>query len=290
MIASSFCKKMTLKRPAGRLYSQANSSQGFNINDLHGIRRVGRGLQTSQGRATPETFKRSDLSLQAAGGRPFGPAMVATVAGGLLLHKASLSPGGNVAYARAMGRTPDDSALMLRYKDGDVEAFETLYRRHNDSLYRYLLRLSLNRATAEDIFQEVWGKIIKARHRYRPTAKFTTFLYRVAHNCFIDHVRRNNRHIVNAGIDPDASPDPGDEPDLQAEKSIARRRLDAALETIPAEQRDAFLLHEEAGLSIDTIARITGVKRETVKSRLRYAGKKLKSALDGPALQTKKTA
>ena len=69
---------------------------------------------------------------------------------------------------------------MLRYKDGDVAAFEILYRRHNDSLYRYLLRLSLNRDTAEDIFQEVWGKIIKARERYRPTAKFTTFLYRVA--------------------------------------------------------------------------------------------------------------
>ena len=215
---------------------------------------------------------------------------MAMVASEVLRLEASLSTGGNVAYARSMGVTPEDSALMLRYQDGDVAAFETLYRRHNDSLYRYLLRLSLNRDTAEDVFQEVWGKIIKARHGYRPTAKFTTFLYRVAHNCFIDYVRKNNRHLASSAMDPDCSPDPGDEPDLEAEKSLARERLDAALGTLPDEQRDAFLLHEEAGLNIDTIAQVTGVKRETVKSRLRYASKKLKTALAEPAVQTQRSA
>ncbi len=208
----------------------------------------------------------------------------------MLRLQASLSTGGSVAYARSMGVTPEDSALMLRYKDGDVAAFETLYRRHHDSLYRYLLRLSLNRHTAEDVFQEVWSKIIKARHRYRPTAKFTTFLYRVAHNCFIDYLRKNNRHIVNSVLDPDCSPDPGDQPDLIVEKRFARQRLEAALGTLPDEQRDAFLLHEEAGLNIDTIAQVTGANRETVKSRLRYANKKLKAALAEPTVQTQRTA
>ena len=75
-------------------------------------------------------------------------AIVATVAAAALPLERSLSTGGNVAYARSMGATPNDSALMLRYKDGDVAAFEILYRRHNDSLSRYLLRLSLNRDTA----------------------------------------------------------------------------------------------------------------------------------------------
>jgi RNA polymerase sigma-70 factor (ECF subfamily) len=215
---------------------------------------------------------------------------VATVAREVLRLEALLSTGGNVAYARSMPVMLEDSALMLRYKDGDVTAFETLYRRHKDSLFRYLLRLSLNRDTAEDVFQEVWGKIIKSRHRYRPTAKFSTFLYRVAHNCFIDYVRRNKRHMVTSAIDPDCRPDPGDEPDLKAEKSFARQRLDAALGTIPDEQRDAFLLHEEAGLSIDTIAQVTGVNRETVKSRLRYATRKLKTALAEPAVATERTA
>jgi RNA polymerase sigma-70 factor (ECF subfamily) len=181
-----------------------------------------------------------------------------------------------------MTATPTDSALMLRYKDGDTAAFETLYRRHNDSLYRYLLRRCLDREAAEDVFQEVWGKIIKSRRSYRRTAKFTTFLYRVAHNCFIDHIRRNKRHLAKSVADPDLIENPCDEPDLAAEKGLARQRMDLALLELPDEQRDVFLLHEEAGLTLDTIAHVTGVNRETAKSRLRYAMSKLKAALAEP--------
>ena len=187
-----------------------------------------------------------------------------------------------LAYAAAMDTAPEDSALMLRYCDGDVAAFETLYRRHNDALYRYLLRRCRHREQAEDVFQEVWGKIIKARDTYRPTAKFTTFLYRVAHNCFIDHLRRNKRHTQTVDVEPDTQPDSGDQPELQVERSLARRRLDAALKTLPDEQRDVFLLYEEAGLSLDEIASITGSNRETAKSRLRYANNKLRAAIDEP--------
>ena len=168
---------------------------------------------------------------------------------------------------------------MLRYRDGDVDAFETLYQRHNDALFRYLLRMSRHRATAEDVFQEVWGKIIKTRSRYRPTAKFTTFLYRVAHNSFIDHVRRNRRHANTADIDPDTQQGDDEGPELATERQLARRRLLAAVSELPEEQRDAFLLREEAGLSVDEIAHVTGVNRETAKSRLRYATQKLKAAL-----------
>ena len=188
-----------------------------------------------------------------------------------------------VAYALKMDETAEDSALMLRYRDGDVAAFEVLYQRHNDALYRYLLRLCHHRDTAEDIFQDVWGKIIKSRQNYRPTAKFSTFLYRVAHNCFIDHIRRNKRHSHSVDVEPDNQPDPGDQPEALAERSMARRRLDAALRELPEEQRDAFLLHEEAGLNLDQIASVTGANRETAKSRLRYAVKKLRVAIDEPA-------
>jgi len=187
-----------------------------------------------------------------------------------------------LAYAQHMGHTPEDSALMLRYKDGDTAAFETLYRRHNDALYRYLLRLCQHRATAEDIFQDVWGKIIKARSNYRPTAKFTTFMYRVAHNCFIDHVRRNKRHSNNTELEPEFHADPSESPDTITERSLAKERLVLALHDLPEEQRDAFLLHEEAGLSIDQIASVTGSNRETAKSRLRYAVNKLRAAIEEP--------
>lgn len=193
----------------------------------------------------------------------------------------ALFSGKALAYAPAMGHTPDDSALMLRYQDGDMAAFETLYRRHNDPLYRYLLRLCRNRHTAEDLFQDVWGKIIKARASYRPTAKFTTFLYRVAHNCFIDHVRRNKRHVSGgAGLDVDLQPHPGATLETSTERTQARQRLETALLALPDEQRDTFLLHEEAGLSLDEIAFVTGSNRETAKSRLRYARKKLLAAID----------
>jgi len=193
-----------------------------------------------------------------------------------------LSRSVRLAYAPTMDTAPEDSALMLRYRDGDVAAFETLYERHKDALYRYLLRLCRHRDQAEDIFQEVWGKIIKARDAYRPTAKFTTFLYRVAHNCFIDHIRRNKRHTQTIDIEPDSQPDSGEQPEVQTERSLARRRLNAALLELPDEQRDVFLLHEEAGLDLEQIASITGSNRETTKSRLRYAVRKLRIAIDEP--------
>lgn len=201
------------------------------------------------------------------------------IAANTLVAGAALSCARSVAYAPAMDPMPDDSALMLRYRDGDVGAFETLYRRHNDSLYRYLLRLCRHRDTAEDLFQEAWGKIIKSRERYRPTAKFSTFLYRVAHNCFIDHLRRNQRHMNTVDIDPDTQIAAGTDADAETERSLARRRLDAALLDLPDEQRDVFLLYEEADLTLDEIAHVTGVNRETAKSRLRYAVKKLKNAI-----------
>lgn len=188
-----------------------------------------------------------------------------------------------LAYARAMVHEPDDSALMLRYQDGDVGAFEVLYRRHKDAIYRYLLRLCGHRDTAEDIFQEVWGKIVKARSTYRPTAKFTTFLYRVAHNCFIDHVRRNKRHASNETLEPELHSNQDEAPELTTERHLARERLELALRDLPEEQRDAFLLSEEGGLSMDEIASVTGCNRETAKSRVRYATSKLRNAIDEPA-------
>jgi len=195
-----------------------------------------------------------------------------------------------VAYAGGMTGsssrdTPTDAALMHRYRDGDAAAFETLYRRHNDRLYRYLLRLCRNEHTAEDLYQEVWGRVVKARHRYRPTAKFTTWLFRIAHNCFVDSVRRNRRFSAQSA-DPAEILDPGESPEQLTETSLARRRLLTALGDLPEEQRDVFLLYEEAALSLDEIASITGVNRETAKSRLRYANKKLRVALAEPRIAT----
>lgn len=195
---------------------------------------------------------------------------------------AALCTSRKLAYAPRMGHAPDDSALMLRYKEGDNAAFDLLYRRHNDALYRYLLRMCRHRASAEDVFQDVWGKIIKARANYRPTAKFTTFMYRVAHNCFIDYVRRNKRHNNSTEFEAELHADTAESPETLTERSLAKERLSQALNELPDEQKDAFLLHEEAGLNLDDIAKVTGSNRETAKSRLRYAIKKLRNAIEEP--------
>ena len=184
-----------------------------------------------------------------------------------------------VPYAHRMTPLTTDSALMLRYRDGDLGAFDALYHRHNDALFRYLLRMTRNRAAAEDVYQEVWARLIKARQNYRRTAKFSTYLYRIAHNCFIDSLRRNRRYDGGA---PDTAlnvADAGPSPEHDAERAGMRKRLIAALNELPIEQRDVFLLHEEAGLGLEDIAHVTGAKRETVKSRLRYANRKLRTVL-----------
>jgi len=208
-----------------------------------------------------------------------------------LLPGRLLSPDRRPTYASRMNPAAEDSALMLRYADGDAAAFEILYRRHNDALYRYCLRLSNDRDAAADLFQEVWSRIIRARHRYRPTAKFATYLYRVAHNTFIDHLRRNKRYSAGpADDDADRQPAESEAPDVLADRATARERLMAALAALPPEQRDAFLLHEEAGLTLEQIASVTGGPRETVKSRLRYATKKLKTALVTATTEAGRTA
>jgi RNA polymerase sigma-70 factor (ECF subfamily) len=191
----------------------------------------------------------------------------------------ALPAGRRVTYARVMPDRLEDSALMLRYRDGDVAAFEALYRRHKDSVYRYLLRMSRDEQVAEDVVQDAWSKIIRARDQYRPTARFSTYLFRVAHNCFIDYVRRNRRHEHGEELDADSTPASGDAPETETERLLARERLDIALRQLPDEQRDVFLLREEAGLSLDEIALVTNTNRETAKSRLRYAIGKLRIAI-----------
>ena len=187
-----------------------------------------------------------------------------------------------LAYADRMERDPDDTALMERYRTGDIAAFEALYRRHKDPLYRYLLRLCLHRDVADDVFQEAWSKIVNARDSYRPTARFRTFLFRVAHNCFIDYLRRNQRHEFPVKTDPDQELSPEPDPETLTEQALQKRRLNRAMADLPQEQREAWLLYAEGGLGLDEIAEIAGVNRETAKSRIRYASRKLRDWLDDP--------
>jgi RNA polymerase sigma-70 factor (ECF subfamily) len=177
--------------------------------------------------------------------------------------------------------TDEDVELMLRYRDGDTDAFCRLYARHKGPLYRYLLRQVRNAGAAADLFQEVWSRLIAMRSRYEPRAKFATFLFHIAHNCSIDFFRRNGspqKSEADAPLHDWEAPE-HQRPDRVAEFAEQQSALLAALGALPPEQREAFLLYEESGLSLEEIARLTDVPAETAKSRLRYAVRKLKLSL-----------
>lgn len=167
---------------------------------------------------------------------------------------------------------------MLAYGGGDAAAFETLYARHRGGLFRFVLRAVKDRGVAEELFQEVWVRVIEARERYAPKARFITWLYTIAHNLVVDHWRKKGLSLV--ALDGDDVPSESANPARQAEAREALARLVDALESLPAAQREAFLLHEEGGLSVAEIAAATGVGEEAAKSRLRYAMTKLKAAVD----------
>src|SRR5260221_8568070 len=167
-----------------------------------------------------------------------------------------------------------DEQLMLAYRDGDAAAFEKLYARHRARLYRFVLRSVKSRAIGEELFQEIWLRVIEARGRYTPQARFTTWLYTIAHNHLVDHWRKRGLTLVGREGDetPGASPDPAEQ--AQARQSL--ERFAAALQALPSLQGEAFLLHEEGELSVAEIATATGTNEEAAKSRLRYAMAKLK--------------
>lgn len=175
-----------------------------------------------------------------------------------------------------------DEELMLAYGTGDTGAFEVLYSRHRGPLFRFMLRQAREHCIAEELFQDIWQRVITARQRYRPEAKFSTWLYQIAHNRLTDHWRALS-HRPPAPEDAieraEREPDP-QTPERQLSTFEERRRLQLALEELPADQRETVMLRLDQELSLEEIGHITGVGRETVKSRLRYALDKLRQRLN----------
>lgn len=181
---------------------------------------------------------------------------------------------------------------MLRYQAGDAAAFDELYARHRGGLYRFITRQCRVRERAEEIFQDVWMSLIQATERYRVEAQFRTWLYTVAHNKLMDYFRSNARSEAVLYEVKNTDDESGEraatiegvanrteEPMVQAESRQQGAAILKLLESLPAPQREAFLLYEEGGLSVDEIAQATGVSFEAAKSRLRYAVAKLREGL-----------
>jgi len=178
-----------------------------------------------------------------------------------------------------------DEALILLYQQGDQAAFESLYRRYKDVLYRYFVKHISDNHQSEELYQEVWIKLINSAARYQSKAKFKTYLFTIAHNTLIDFYRKKKPSEVIEFEDAEMTEElannpltlalPEDEFTLKQKTNLFMQ----ALQELPANQKEAAILHFEQELSVQEIAEITKVKTETAKSRLRYAKNKLKAAI-----------
>ena len=179
-----------------------------------------------------------------------------------------------------------DEALLTRYANGDVAAFARLYARHEMRVWRYLQRNVGNRATADELMQDVWFAVARDAARYQPTARFTTWLFTIARNRMIDTVRTQRRTVSLESVDLESGAvlaQLSTEPSVGPLAAVVVREQAAALSEamaqLPSEQRDAFLLQVEGDLSVEEVATVMRSSFETTKSRLRYARSRLRELL-----------
>jgi len=178
-------------------------------------------------------------------------------------------------------RVPSDEDLMCDFQKGDVRAFQVLVERYQKPIFNFVFRYLKNREAAEESHQEVFLRLVKAAGEYRPTAKFSTWLYTLARNFCIDQNRKNvfrNHQSLDEKIGNDetfsrldriSSNEPGAD-DKSSAKQL-EEHLYRILDELNPEQKDVFLMREMQQLSFEEIAEITKVSSNTVKSRMRYA-------------------
>ncbi|MSP96001.1 MAG: sigma-70 family RNA polymerase sigma factor [Betaproteobacteria bacterium] len=183
---------------------------------------------------------------------------------------------------------PSDERLMLDWGAGANAAFEQLYARHKGGVLRYLLRQTGKRELAEELFQDVWLEVVNARAGYAARARFSAWIYSIAHNRLMDYFRAHFRaHLVSYEDETglvEAQPTAAQgQPERTLERKQNAQILLRLLDTLPVAQREAFVPQQEGELSVEEIAAVTGVNRETAKSRLRYALAKLRAELARPS-------
>ena len=187
-----------------------------------------------------------------------------------------------------MEREKTDEELLAEFQQGDAGAFERLLRRHRSPLYTFFVRMLGDRARAEDLAQETFLRIVRGSAAWEHRARFQTWLYTIARNLCVDAARRERfrrAESLDAQDGEEGAPlveavaSSGAGPDREAESARLRPVLQRALLALPAEQREVFMLREQAGLPFKEIADLVGANENTVKSRMRYALEGLRKAL-----------
>ena len=184
-----------------------------------------------------------------------------------------------------------DEALLERFQAGDTRAFEELLGRYRGPIYNFILRSVRDRERAADLTQETFLRVVQRADSFRGGSKLSTWIYAIARNLCIDHGRRMvfRRHRsldapMKAGeeksspmVDRVASAEPVTDRDAIAEQ--LQLQIAEAVEELPEDQREVFLLRQVQGMAFKDIAELVGVSENTVKSRMRYALERLQGAL-----------
>jgi RNA polymerase sigma-70 factor (ECF subfamily) len=171
---------------------------------------------------------------------------------------------------------PDsDAHLMLRFKDGDMEAFEHLFSRHTRAMINFAYRFVRNREIAEELAQEIFLRVYQGAGRYEAQAKFTTWLYRVATNVCLNEVRKAQFKADRRSPEEEA----GSIPDMSLEKQAMSRAIKRALGQLPENQRVAFILNKYQELSYVEVAGIMAISAKAVKSLIHRAKEALAEKL-----------
>ncbi|MCB9603623.1 MAG: RNA polymerase sigma factor [Sandaracinus sp.] len=186
-----------------------------------------------------------------------------------------------------------DEALLERFRGGDAEAFETLLGRYERPLYNFVLRSVRDPEKAADLVQDVFLRVIQRSDQFQGQSKLSTWLYSIARNLCIDHGRRMvfRRHrSLDAPIGRDDGgssttlgervPASTPEADRDSIANELQGRIAEAVEELPDDQREVFLMRQVQGLAFKDIAEIVGVSENTIKSRMRYALERLQAALE----------
>ena len=189
-----------------------------------------------------------------------------------------------------MSELASDEVLMLRYKDGDLNAFEILIEKHQQPLFGFIYKFCNDYHQSQDLVQEVFLRLIKQAKKYEPRAKFTTYLYTLAHNICIDHLRKQKRRRNVSLSDPidaqeglqleDTMKDSSANPEREFQQKTFEKALQNAVDDLPEEQREVFLLREQMNMPFEEIARVVGCLPSTAKSRMRYALQSIREKLE----------
>lgn len=171
----------------------------------------------------------------------------------------------------------DDIGLLNAWRDGDMKAFDRLYQHFRQPLFLFLMRRGHAQAEAEELFQDCWMKVINHSGGFEGE-HFKAWLYTVARNLSTDRMRKHQPELLGDN-DPDHGPVSEFSTERVREGEDCIELVKSSVAGLPLEQRDVFLLQHEAGLSLQQIADLMAVGRETIKSRLRYAMDKLKQLL-----------